>query len=216
MHTDTHGQKQRGYLPVPGTSVELPYTDIRGSHDGPTLFVTGGIHGGEYPGIEAAIRFSRAVRPQALRGRIIVIHMTNPPAFFGKRQYESPLDRKNLNRVFPGYADGSPSERIAAAVMQMLAACDFWVDLHGGDIHESLIPFTLFSDYGSDALVRRTEAMARSYGISHILRSSSIASGSYAQAAHRGIPAILVEAGQVGQLDETAVGPSTPPAWTGF
>ena len=52
------GQKQRGWLPVPGTSIQLPLTLIHGAAPGPTLLVTGGIHGGEYPGVEA-----KRVRP---------------------------------------------------------------------------------------------------------------------------------------------------------
>lgn len=197
--------KKRGFLPVPGTAIELPYTDIRGSHEGPTLLVTGGVHGGEYPGIESAIRFASALDPALLHGRVKVIHLSNPPAFFQKRQYVSPLDDKNLNRVFPGNREGSPTERVAAVIMEALKDADFWVDLHGGDIHEALIPFTIFSDRGGSSVVDAAEAMARAYGIRHILRSSAIAGGSYAAAAEQGIPAILTESGQVGQLDESAV-----------
>lgn len=205
MSISSVATKQRGYLAVPGTDIHLPYTEIRGTDSGPALLVTGGVHGGEYPGIESAIRFASSLNPDHIKGRIIVIHMTNPPAFYAKRQYVSPLDEKNLNRVFPGDINGSPTERVAAVVIDALRGADFWVDLHGGDIHEALVPFTIFSDHGGDSVVGQAEAMARAYGIQHILRSSSIAGGSYAAAAEMGIPAILTESGQVGQLDETAV-----------
>jgi hypothetical protein len=151
------------------------------------------------------MRFARDVTADEITGRVFVIHMTNPPAFYAKRQYVSPLDEKNLNRVFPGSPGGSATERLADVVMQTLDQSDFWVDLHGGDIHEALIPFSLFSHQGSPVVAAQAEAMARAYGIHHILRSSSIAGGGYAQAAHRNIPALLAEAGQVGQLDESAV-----------
>jgi hypothetical protein len=205
MSISTIATKRRGFLAVPGTDIELPYTDIYGTDSGPTLLVTGGVHGGEYPGIESAIRFASGLNPDGIQGRIKVIHMTNPPAFYAKRQYVSPLDQKNLNRVFPGDINGSPTERVAAVVIEALKEADFWVDLHGGDIHEALVPFTIFSDRGGNAVVEQAEAMARAYGIEYILRSSSIAGGSYAAAAEMGIPAILTESGQVGQLDETAV-----------
>mgnify|MGYP002236632489 FL=1 len=45
--------KLRTMLPVPGTEIEIPLTIINGAFDGPTLLVTAGIHGGEYPGIAA-------------------------------------------------------------------------------------------------------------------------------------------------------------------
>ncbi len=205
MSISTLATKQRGYLTVPGTDIQLPYTDIRGTDSGPSLLITGGVHGGEYPGIESAIRFASSLSPDQITGRITIIHMSNPPAFYAKRQYVSPLDEKNLNRVFPGDINGSPTDRIAAVVIDALRRADFWVDLHGGDIHEALVPFTIFSDRGGDSVVAQAEAMARAYGIQHILRSSSIAGGSYAAAAEMGIPAILTESGQVGQLDETAV-----------
>jgi predicted deacylase len=205
MSVSTLSTKQRGFLPVPGTDIQLPFTDIRGTDSGPTLLVTGGVHGGEYPGIESAIRFAASLDSSRLRGRVKVIHMTNPPAFYAKRQYVSPLDDKNLNRVFPGNIAGTPTERVAAVVIEALREADFWVDLHGGDIHEALVPFTIFSDRGPQEVVRQAEAMARAYGIPHILRSSSIAGGSYAAAAELGVPAILTESGQVGQLEEAAV-----------
>ncbi|MCL5115785.1 MAG: succinylglutamate desuccinylase/aspartoacylase family protein [Firmicutes bacterium] len=205
MTTTLQATKMRGYFDVPGTEIRLPYTDVQGVAPGPTLLVTGGVHGGEYPGIESAIRFARDLDPNRVKGRVLVIHLSNPPAFFAKRQYVSPLDEKNLNRVFPGDPDGSPTERVAAVIMEALAQADFWVDLHGGDIHEALVPFTIYSDRGGKEVVRQAEAMARAYGIEHILESSSIAGGSYAAAAEQGIPAILAESGQVGQLDEEAV-----------
>src|SRR5215212_10430437 len=66
------GQKLRGWLPVPGTSIQLPLTLIHGARPGPTLLVTGGIHGGEYPGIEAAIQLARALDPAEMSGSAIV------------------------------------------------------------------------------------------------------------------------------------------------
>lgn len=163
------------------------------------------MHGGEYPGIESAIRFAAALDPADLSGRVRVIHLANPPAFYAKRQYVSPLDDKNLNRSFPGDRAGSPTERTAAVVMESLASADFWVDLHGGDIHEALVPFTLISAHGKPEVVSQAESMARAYGIEHILQSSSIAGASCQAAAERGIPAILVESGQIGQLHPEAV-----------
>ncbi len=202
----THaGRATRHLLAVPETDIALPYTRIDGTQKGPILLITGGVHGGEYPGIEAAIRFAQDLDPSRLKGRVYVIHMTNPPAFYGKSQYIVPLDGKNLNRVFPGSATGSVSERMAHVVSELAQSSDFWVDLHGGDIHEALVPFTIYSDGGSPEIVEQSRKMAEAYGIAHILESSSVAGGTYAYGASVGIPAILTESGQMGQLDEEAV-----------
>ncbi|MDP2958988.1 MAG: hypothetical protein Q8N53_21375, partial [Longimicrobiales bacterium] len=50
------GAKKSGFLDVPGTGVRMPMTVVNGVEDGPRVLITGGVHGGEYPGIEAAIR----------------------------------------------------------------------------------------------------------------------------------------------------------------
>lgn len=194
-------EKIRGHLDVPGTDVAIPFTDVRGAADGPTLLLSGGVHGGEYPGIAAAIEVAARLEPAALHGRVIVLHLTNPPAFWGKSQYWNPLDGKNLNRCFPGDPSGTASERMAARVVELLREADYWIDMHGGDIHEELVPFTIFSDRGGPEVVRTSQAMATAYGIPRIVRSASVQGGSYAAAAELGVPAILPEAGQVGQLD---------------
>lgn len=194
------GDKIRRWIEVPGTEIHLPATDIHGSGSGPTLFITAGVHGGEYTGIEAGIRLAAELDPGRLKGRVRIIHLANPPAFWAKRQYVNPLDAKNLNRVFPGHASGSPTERLADAIVAKARTADFWVDLHSGDIHEALIPFTLFSEQGGQRVAGQAEAMARAYGIEHMLRSTSIAGGSYAVAAELGIPSITAEAGQLGRM----------------
>lgn len=199
------GNKCRARLEIPDSPVSLPYTRIVGALPGPTLLVTGGVHGGEYPGIESAIRFAEALDPARVRGSVVVVHLTNPPAFFAKSQYLVPEDGKNLNRVFPGRVDGTLAERIASSVMSLANETHYWVDLHGGDIHEALTPFVIYSDQGGREVVARSRAMAEAYGIPYILESSSIGGSTYATGAGLGIPSILAEAGGAGQLEEGAV-----------
>jgi hypothetical protein len=52
----TPGHKATGFLVVPGTNVRMPLTLINGVNEGATLLITAGVHGGEYPSIEATIR----------------------------------------------------------------------------------------------------------------------------------------------------------------
>lgn len=197
--------KMRGYIEVPGTEVRIPYTRVEGREPGLKLLVTGGVHGGEYPGIEAAIRLATRLEPDQIRGTVTVVHMTSPPAFYAKSQYVVPLDGKNLNREFPGRPDGSPTERMAYAVFEVAKHQDAWIDLHGGDIHEALIPFVLYSPLGDPVVAARSQAMAHAYGIETVVESASIQGGSYATASQHGIAAILAESGQVGQLDEPSI-----------
>lgn len=111
--TICRGSKLRTMLPVPGTEIEIPLTIINGAFDGPTLLVTAGIHGGEYPGIAAAMELGRSLDPQEIHGSLIMLHPVNIQGFWARREFIVPEDGKNLNRVFPGNPDGTLSEKTA-------------------------------------------------------------------------------------------------------
>ncbi len=194
-----------GYLHVTGTAVRMPVTVVRGADEGPVVLVTGGVHGGEYPGIEAAIRLARSLEPEQVRGTVVAVHPVSLPAFHARQQYLVPDDGKNLNRQFPGKACGTVSERMAWTLMEVARRADAWVDLHGGDIHEALVPFMIYSDVADPEVVAASRSMAEVYGIENVIASASVKGGTYSAAAAEGIPCILAEAGQVGQLDDESV-----------
>lgn len=198
------GQKVSGFLPVPGTPVQLPATLISGAQPGPQLLLTAGVHGGEYPCIETAIRLAGQLQPEEIRGTLLIIHPVNPPAFFARLQYYGPYDGKNLNRVFPGKALGTVSERIAHAVHQLQQGADFYIDLHGGDIHEALVPFVIYSHLGGEALAGQSRAAAAAMGFPYVVGSYSD-NGSIGAAAVAGIPGFLGELGQCGRWSEGEV-----------
>lgn len=197
------GTKATGFLEVPGTQVRMPMTVVKGAQPGPTVLISGGVHGGEYPGIEAAIRLAGELDPAQVRGRVIVIHIVSPLAFHARQQYVVPQDGKNPNRQFPGSARGTISERMAHTIMtQVVPQVDAWVDLHGGDIHEALVPFTIYSDGAAPEVQAKSRAMAEVYGIKYVVARNSVAGGTYGAASAVGVPCILTEAGEVGQLTE--------------
>ncbi len=199
------GSKVTGFLEVPGTPIAMPTTLVHGATPGPVLSVTAGVHGGEYPGIEAAIRTAAALDPAGIRGSVIIIHVVDVPAFHGRNIYVCPLDGKNPNRVFPGDPAGTASQRLAHTVFtEVIARADFYVDLHGGDLNEALVPFTILLESGDPAVDERTLGLARVYGIRYVVRGR-VAGGTYAAAAKHGIPAILTEAGGQGLLDERSL-----------
>ena len=92
---------------------EWPYFAASGAGDGPTLCLIAGIHGAEYPPIEAVIRFCRQLDPAELRGRLVALPVVNLPAFWERTPFVCPRDGKNPNRVFPGDANGTFSEALA-------------------------------------------------------------------------------------------------------
>jgi len=199
------GTKVTGFLEVPGTAIQMPVTLAQGTVPGPLLSISAGVHGGEYPGIEAAIQTAASLDPQQVRGSVVIVHIVDVPAFHGRNIYICPLDGKNPNRVFPGNPKGTVSERLAHALFsEVIARAQFYVDLHGGDINEGLVPFTIIMDSGDREVDDRALTLARVYGIRYVIRGR-VAGGSYAAAAQRGIPAILPEAGGQGLLDQQAL-----------
>lgn len=199
------GAKVQGFVDVPGTPVKMPITVVNGAEPGPTVLITAGVHGGEYPGIEAAIRLAAELEPARMRGQLAVIHLVSPLAFQARQQYVVPQDGKNPNRQFPGSALGTVTERMAHTIMTQVApGADAWIDLHGGDIHEALVPFTIYSDGAAPEVQAKSRAMAEVYGIKYVVARNSVAGGTYGAASAAGIPCILTEAGELGRLDEAS------------
>jgi len=197
-------QKTIGYIEVPGTPVKMPVTVIAGTKPGKQILITGGVHGGEYPCIETAIRLARELEPESVSGTVVVIHPVNPAAFLAKMQYYGPFDGKNLNRVFPGKAMGTVSERIAYVVHLLQQCADFYIDLHGGDIHEALVPFVIYSHLGGAEIVEQSKRAAAAVGFPYIVGSYSD-TGSIGAAAGAGTPGFLAELGQCGRWSESEV-----------
>ena len=199
------GKKVQGFLKVYNSDIEMPITLIHGTKPGKTVVITGGTHGGEYPGIEAAIRLACQLSPQEISGKVAIVHPVNVRAFLAKMQYLGPDDGKNLNRMYPGKATGTVSERIAYTITtELFSQADFYMDLHGGDIHEALIPFVLYSKAGSEEVARVSEEAASALGVKYVVGSVST-TGTFGCAATMGVPGFLGEIGQCGLWSEEEV-----------
>lgn len=196
--TVERGAKLRTMLPVPGTDIEIPLTIINGVHDGATLLVTAGIHGGEYPGIAAAMELGRELDPQDICGSLIMLHPVNIQGFWARREFIVPEDGKNLNRVFPGDPQGTLSEKIAYLISsELFPLADFYVDLHSGDIHESLHPYVYYPGQPTEKLAAKARSVAKVLNVEYMVRSMATG-GTYNYAASTGLPSILIERGGAG------------------
>jgi predicted deacylase len=199
------GTKTRGTVPADlGTlTVDIPLTLVNGTHPGPRVLITAGVHGGEFTGIDAATRLASLLEPGQVHGQVIICPVANPPAVYQGRLGVSPLDGVNINRVFPGDPDGGPTERLAAWLFAHLVdGADAYVDLHAGGIDEVLRDFVGHRLTGDAQLDAKTADMARSLGIEDVILGLDADGGnSHAAAARAGIPAILVETGQLGERD---------------
>jgi N-alpha-acetyl-L-2,4-diaminobutyrate deacetylase len=138
---------QHGHLRLPYSrddsawgSVMIPVTVIRGGR-GPTLLLIGGNHGDEYEGPIALYDLARTLRAEDVKGRVIIVPAFNYPAFAAGAR-TSPIDRGNLNRSFPGRADGSITEKIADyATRYLLPLADVVLDFHSGGRTLEFLPY---------------------------------------------------------------------------
>jgi hypothetical protein len=147
--------------------VRVPFTVIRGVEEGSTLVVTAGTHPTEYAGIGAAIRLSNEVKPEDLKGRLIVVPVVNLPGFWA-RSYLCPIDGVNVADSYRmgGRSDGTIGELIAYKIVtEILSKADYHLDLHGTDTSESCVPFSMFTKIGDSTIDTISEGMARALGI---------------------------------------------------
>jgi hypothetical protein len=206
------GSLKSGYLAAPpgeDGEARIPVSVLHGARAGPVLALVAGTHGYEYPPITALQRLRRMLDPADLGGTVILVHVANPPSFLGRTIYYSPADGKNLNRVYPGRADGTLSERIAYVITrEVIERADYLVDLHGGDGNEALRPYVYMPVTGNRELDEATKGMAMAFGLDHIVidagRLGDPDASLYVDqtALTRGKPAITTETGQLGSNDE--------------
>ena len=184
----------------PIDDVEIPFGIIEGAEPGPCLLVTAGVHGSEYCSIEAAVRVLK-MSPETIKGTILVLPILNVQGFRKRSIYVMPEDGKNLNRMFPGKPDGTVSERLAHwLVTSVYPLADAYLDLHGGDLDESLAPFTIFPN-GCE----KSKALATAFGLPVAVAAGG--EGYTINAAYRiGIPSLLPEVSGNGLWGEESVG----------
>jgi len=193
------GAKRRSYLRVGPYFYQkmhirhyilIPFTVVRGIKNGPTLVQTAGCHPTEYAGIDATVKLANAIRPEELKGTFIAVPCVNVPGFWD-RTYIDPLDEKNIQSLYPGRTDGTISDLIAYRLFnEMVLKADYFLDCHGGDVHESEI--WSFSYYKTDDEVeKKSEAIARATGITYLERSEYPSMG--IEAAKRGVAGGLYE-----------------------
>jgi N-alpha-acetyl-L-2,4-diaminobutyrate deacetylase len=108
---------------------------------GPTALLTGANHGDEYEGPIALFNLANELDLAAISGRIIVVPAMNYPAFRAATR-TSPIDKGNLNRVFPGRPDGTVTEKIADYFQRhLLPLADVVLDIHSGGKTLQFVPF---------------------------------------------------------------------------
>jgi len=209
------GQKAYGTIEVPAgvdAALSIPVVVANGAKKGPVLALVSGAHGTEYASIIALERVIQRIDPASLTGTVIIVPLINIPSFEKKVPHVNPTDNKSMNRFYPGKLDGTQTERaLYFMTKEVVDKCDYLIDLHGGDLDESLRPYSYWVITGNNRLDTASKGMVLAFGIDTIIiskdRPTDINASRYLDntASLRGKPAIAVEAGYAGTTDSDDV-----------
>jgi len=113
-----------------------------------------------------------------------------------------------MNRMYPGKMDGTQTDRASYLITtQVVEQADHVIDFHGGDIDESLRPYSYWNKTGRADQDAVSRGMVLAFGLDHIVisadRPKDPKDSRYFEntASTRGKPSITVEAGHAGTVD---------------
>lgn len=113
------------------TKIEVPIIIERAKIAGPTILITGGIHGDEINGVEIVRQLVAKGYNKPKKGMVICIPVVNIFGFLNLSR-EFP-DGRDLNRVFPGSNRGSLASIFAYNLMkEIVPLADYCLDFHTG------------------------------------------------------------------------------------
>jgi predicted deacylase len=176
------------------------------------LAIVSGAHGTEYASIIAVERLIQQLDPKTISGTLILVPLVNVPSFEQKVAHVNPVDGKSMNRFYPGKADGTQTERASFAITrEVVDKSDHLIDLHGGDLDESLRPYSYWTKTGNDKQDAISREMLLAFGLDTIIisadRPKDPAASRYLEntASTRGKPSITAEAGHAGTVEAADV-----------
>lgn len=181
------------------TPIYTPIEVWAGRESGPQLLLTSTLHGDEIAGVEIIRRVLRSKRLREFRGTLICAPLINVFGFTQKSRFLP--DQKDLNRAFPGNANGSIGEQIAWMMeRELLARATHVIDLHTGSLRRPNFP-QIRASLSTPANLK----LARAFGAPVILGSKQIAGSFRAAADQAGVPMLVYEAGEALRFDEAAI-----------
>jgi predicted deacylase len=180
------------------TDMKIPVEVVRGSEDGPRLFVSAAIHGDEINGVDIVRRLLKHRLLKSIKGTLIAIPIVNVFGFNDKSRYLP--DRRDLNRSFPGAEHGSLASQIAYMFRtEIVSHATHGIDLHTGAIHRRNLP-----QIRADLSHKANLELATAFGAPVILDASPRDGSLREMVDEKKIPMLLYEAGTALRFDHRA------------
>ncbi len=188
-----------GKLPI-GHRIYIKVNVYNAEKEGPVVLFMGGLHGDEVNGVET---LKRAIHSGVFKdpdcGTVIAISLLNVYGFLNFSR--SMPDGKDVNRSFPGNANGSLASRVAAVLSRkILPIVDFGVDFHTGADNRYNYPQIRINP-NDDTSVE----LARAFNAPIYFPQNVIAKSFRKTAKNQNIPIIVYEGGEALRLDEYAI-----------
>lgn len=179
-----------------GSQLETPVYVIRGQQPGPTLCLTAAVHGDELNGVEIVRQLVSDLDADTLHGTVIGVPIVNLLGFTRGSRYLP--DRRDLNRYFPGNPRGSSASRIAHSFFEgIVRHCDMLIDLHTGSLNRTNMA-QIRANLKDPAVLEFTTR----FGSTAVLHSRKLQGNLRSAATRENIPAVALELGQPGSLQE--------------
>jgi predicted deacylase len=197
------GQQKTVFLPLPKlydwTPMSLPIHVINGVEEGPALCVTAAIHGDEINGVEIIRRLLHKKGLKRIKGSVIAIPIVNVYGFLYQERYL--MDRRDLNRSFPGGPKGSLASILAGIIStEILSQSQYVIDLHTGSNHRFNLP-----QIRANLDMPGLEALASAFNAPVILHSSFRDGSMREYANEQGVPILVYEGGEALRFDELSI-----------
>lgn len=184
---------------ISGLALPTPVLVINGKNSGPTFCLTSTIHGDELNGIEVVRRVMYDIKPDNLSGIIIGVPIVNMQGFQRSSRYLS--DRRDLNRYFPGDANGSLASRVANSLFtEVIQRCNYLVDLHTGSFRRNNLP-QIRADMGDERIAKFVEGFDKIAVVHHSGNQGMLRTA----ANQAGVTAITMELGESSRIQEDQI-----------
>lgn len=134
------GYQVSTYPILEGTEYENTVTVLKSEQEGPTIYVIAGVHGDE----QAAWHTGNLLKKIDIKaGTLYILSPANPWGAQADPPSRYVTGEEDLNRSFPGDPNGTPAQRVAAAIMEDVtkAQPDFVFDLHEAKVVNSQLDF---------------------------------------------------------------------------
>jgi hypothetical protein len=172
---------------------------LHGAKPGPTLFLSGVVHGDEILGVEIIRRVLRHASLKHLSGTVLAVPIVNAFGFLSHSRYMP--DRRDLNRSFPGSDHGSLASLLADLFMrEVVMRSNYGIDLHTAALHRTNLPQIRVAP-GEPELIELAEAFGPP-----VVLVSKLRDGTLRQCARDvGVKVLLYEGGEALRFDEVAI-----------